>query len=74
MADVVYISKEGDMVDLICFRHYGYTNGATEKVLDANPGLAALGPVIPGGTRIVLPDLGAPEKQSAAKETVRLWE
>jgi phage tail protein X len=74
MADVIYISKYGDMVDLICFRHYGYTNGITETVLAANPGLAALGPLPPKGTRIVLPDLGASVQQSAAKETVRLWD
>ncbi|EIP8249617.1 TPA: tail protein X, partial [Escherichia coli] len=30
---------EGDTVDSLCFRHYGTTQGVTEKVLDANPGL-----------------------------------
>lgn len=74
MADVIYITKEGDMVDLICFRHYGHTVGTTEKVLAANPGLAELGPVPPKGTEIVLPDLGAPEQQPPVQETVRLWD
>ncbi|MBE4630368.1 tail protein X, partial [Escherichia coli] len=30
---------EGDTVDSLCFRYYGTTQGVTEKVLDANPGL-----------------------------------
>lgn len=30
---------QGDTVDLLCFRHYGTTQGVTEKVLAANPGL-----------------------------------
>jgi phage tail protein X len=74
MADVTYITKYGDMVDLICFRHYGHTIGTTEKVLAANPGLAALCPLPPKGTRILLPDLGAPAKQTPVKKTVRLWD
>jgi phage tail protein X len=74
VADVTYITKDGDMVDLICFRHYGHTLGTAEKVLAANPGLAGLGPLPPKGTRILLPDLGAPVKQTAVKKTVRLWD
>ncbi|MEG6501264.1 tail protein X, partial [Escherichia coli] len=30
---------QGDTVDLLCFRHYGTTQGVTAQVLDANPGL-----------------------------------
>ncbi|EMZ1517645.1 tail protein X, partial [Escherichia coli] len=30
---------EDDTVDSLCFRYYGTTQGVTEKVLDANPGL-----------------------------------
>ncbi|HFU8467441.1 tail protein X, partial [Escherichia coli] len=29
---------QGDTVDLLCFRHYGTTQGVTAQVLDANPG------------------------------------
>lgn len=31
---------QGDTVDLLCFRHYGTTQGVTEQVLAANPGLS----------------------------------
>ncbi len=33
-----------DTVDALCWRHYGRTQGVTEQVLKANPGLAEHGP------------------------------
>ncbi|WP_339023387.1 tail protein X [Aeromonas salmonicida] len=48
-------SQQGDTLDLILFRHYGYTAGITEQVLNLNPGLATLGPIIPTGTLINMP-------------------
>ena len=30
-------SLQGDTLDLILFRHYGYTAGITEQVLNLNP-------------------------------------
>lgn len=33
-----------DTVDALCWRHYGRTQGVTEQVLKANPGLAECGP------------------------------
>ncbi len=33
-----------DTVDALCWRHYGRTQGVTEQVLQANPGLAEYGP------------------------------
>lgn len=55
MADSnVVIASEGDSVDLIAYRRYG-SHGMEQAILEANPGLAALGPIIPLGTRIVLP-------------------
>lgn len=64
------IAHQGDTVDLICFRYYGRTAGVTEQVLDANPGLAALGPVLPVGTRVTLPDVPA----RASTNVVNLWD
>lgn len=63
-------SQQGDMVDLICYRRYGYTAGVTEQVLDANPGLAALGPILPIGTVVNLPDVA--EKQNDS--VIKLWD
>lgn len=64
------IASQGDTVDLICWRELGRTAGVTETVLDANPGLAALGPVLPIGTVVMIPD----ELPSPQQSTVKLWE
>lgn len=45
------------MVDEICHRHYGRSRGAVEQVLEANPGLAGYGPILPAGVEIALPDI-----------------
>lgn len=67
----VYRASQGDTVDIICWRFYGQQSGAVEAVLVANPGLAALGPVLPVNTEIVLPDLPNP---AAEAQTIRLWD
>ncbi len=67
-----YKTKDGDMLDWICWRVYGKPTpvGAVELVLDANPGLADKGPVYSAGILIVLPDL----PESGKKEVVKLWD
>jgi len=65
-----YRTKQGDMLDAICYKQYDGRPGATEAVLEANTGLAAYGPVLPSGLIITLPDL--PEAEPA--QTVRLWD
>ncbi|HBN7642444.1 tail protein X [Pseudomonas aeruginosa] len=65
------IANQGDTVDAICWRYYGRTAGVTEAVLDSNPGLADLGPVIPHGTAVTLPD-AAP--QAEQRQVVNLWD
>jgi len=66
-----YISREGDVVDEIAWRYYGTRLGrAVERLLDANPGLADHGPILPAGVRLVLPDLPAP----VAVKGVKLWD
>jgi len=64
-------AQQGDTVDALCWRHYGRTAGVVEQVLDANPGLADHGPVIPNGTLITLPD-SAP--QAERRQMVNLWD
>lgn len=64
-----YVTRDGDMLDWICWRHYGRSAGAVEAVLAANPGLADLGPVYAAGLTIALPDL----PDAGEIETVRLW-
>ncbi|MFP4182779.1 MAG: tail protein X [Thiohalospira sp.] len=54
---VTYRTTDGEMVDEICHRHYGRTRGVVEQVLEANPGLAARGPILPAGVRVELPEI-----------------
>ena len=62
---------QGDTVDAVVWRHYGRTAGLVERVLDANPGLADLGPVLPNGTLINLP---AAAPQAEQSQMVNLWD
>lgn len=65
-----YVTKQGETVDLACFRYYGHTRGVLEPVLKANPGLAGLGLIPPMGTNIAMPD---PQPVKAAP-LVSLWD
>lgn len=65
-----YQTKDGDVLDDVVSRYYGDTaNGIVELVLEANRGLADLGPVLPAGVSITLPDRPA----VATESLVRLW-
>jgi phage tail protein X len=66
----IYTTIQGDTVDLACAKVYGRTKVVTEMVLDANPGLAELGDILPFATRIVMPDM---PKQVTARPLVSLW-
>ena len=65
-----YITKDGDMLDWICWRHYGRSNGTTESVLEANPHLAFQPARLPTGLSVVLPEIEAPEVTGR----IRLWD
>lgn len=67
-----YRAKEGEMVDEICHLYYGRTKGVVEQVYAANRGLAALGPRLPAGTLVELPDL--PDSEADAGEFAELWD
>jgi phage tail protein X len=63
--------KHGEMIDLVCYRHYGRTRDVTELVLAANPGLSELGPLPPIGTLVHLPDINSKPQLPAL---VNLWD
>ncbi|WP_433589659.1 tail protein X [Pseudomonas koreensis] len=63
--------KQNDTVDALCWRHYGRTAGVTEAVLEANPGLADHGPILPKGLLVQMPEAQAAAQQ---RKTVHLWE
>lgn len=64
-------AHQGDTVDQLCHRHLGRTD-ITVSVLEANPGIAALGAVLPMGTALTLPD--AQTVAAAPKTMINLWD
>ncbi|NWD70779.1 tail protein X [Pseudomonas gingeri] len=64
-------AQQNDTVDNLCWRHYGRTAGVTEAVLEANPGLADHGPILPQGLVVEMPEdqINAPQRQM-----VNLWD
>ncbi|WEJ33851.1 tail protein X [Devosia sp. SD17-2] len=62
MAQAVLIKRERMTLDLLLFQAYGAEGQALlEVALGLNPGLAGLGPHIPQGTTVTLPDRPAPD-------------
>lgn len=59
---MIYRSKQGDVLDAICFEHYG-REGLTEFVLHVNHGLASYGSILPSGVLIELPAAPTPKPQ-----------
>ncbi len=68
---MIYRCKQNDVLDEICHDYYGDEKGTTEKVLQANPGLADKGVHLPIGLEIELPDLS--ENTVNKLPTTRLW-
>lgn len=66
-----YVTSDGDTVDQVAWKVYG-TQGArvTEKLLEANPGLAAMGEELPSGVVLQVPALD-PKPDLAGS---RLWD
>lgn len=63
-------ARQGDTLDLICHRHLGTTAGVTERALELNPGIAALGAELPIGAPVTLPE--APD--APVKTRTKLWD
>lgn len=69
---MTYQTRDGDMVDLICFDQYGAEalDQSVVAVLEANRGLADYGPQLPAGLTLILPDW-----QVEARDTgEQLWD
>lgn len=64
----VTIKGEGITADLLLFRTYGVSGQAlVEEFYDINPGVAALGPVLPLGTVVTIPDQPAVTSPAVAQ-------
>lgn len=62
-----YEAKYQEMLDDIVFRHYG-DHAPLQIVLNANPGLAKLGPIVPEGYGLILPPV-----VEEPKKYITLW-
>lgn len=71
MAPFQAISEPGDTVDKLVWRELRKGPAAVERVLDANPGLADLGTVLPNGTVVMIPTTAG---AAAAQPLVQLWD
>ena len=65
---ITYITKENDVIDWICWKHYGFTCGAVEELLRQNPKLAEY-EHLPEGLIITLPKI-----DKTATKIAKLWD
>lgn len=67
-------ARQGDTLDLLCWRHLGRTAGLLEIALELNPGVCQLGAILPHGTAITLPELTSSTAAAAVRPLVQLWD
>lgn len=69
---MIAVALQGDTVDMIAYRHFGYTAAVTEAILELNPGIAAMGVFVPEGTSVTLPNQTAIDTPTA--KLLQLWD
>ena len=72
MGTRTYTTRQGDTLDLIARKHYGYERGTTELLFTFNPNLIDYDTVLPEGVEINLPDVD--KSKNAIQEVVTLWD
>lgn len=66
-----YRCKQGDVLDAVCFAHYG-TENMVEAIMNHNNGLAGIGTHLPLGLLIRLPVVT--QTSVRITQTVSLWD
>lgn len=61
-----YQTRSGDMIDQLCFKHYGAVKGYINRIYEANPMLAQYPVKLPAGITIVMPEV-------EINDEVNLW-
>lgn len=68
----VQVTRDAMTLELVVWAALGrQDDGVVEETFALNPGLAALGAILPVGTFVELPEPQAPKP--ALRETVQLW-
>ena len=62
-----YQTKDGDVLDAICWHTYGTTLGTVEVVLQANRQIADSDAVFDAGITITLPDIAVPKEEDVIR-------
>lgn len=71
-AGMVERSRQGETVEALVWRVIAGDAEAVEAVLDANPGLAELGPILPTNTPVDIPAAAA--SSPATAPLVQIWD
>lgn len=67
-------AQQHDTLDALLWRHASRTRGLLEATLDANPGLADAGVVLPHGTAVAIPDAALRAPVQADQPLIQLWD
>ena len=71
---MIATAQHGETLDALCWRVLGKTAEVTEQALAANPGLADLGVLLPGGTQVDLTAAAAQASKPTRRQTISLWD
>lgn len=66
-------AHQGDTLDALLWRHAGRTGVLVAITLDANPGLADFGDVLPHGTAVDIPPVALLAPAVADQPLIQLW-
>ncbi|GAA0672716.1 phage tail protein X [Sphingomonas insulae] len=66
-------ARQGDTLDALIWRERGLGPADLPTVLAANPGLAAIGPILPKGQVVTIPAIATPAVTVRA-DVVNLWD
>ncbi|MGJ8514682.1 hypothetical protein R84981_001121 [Carnimonas sp. R-84981] len=65
------IAQQGETLDALCYR-LGIDSSLVVTVYELNRGLADLGPLLPQGTLVTMPDTITPKR--SANTVINLWD
>ena len=68
----ILTARSGDKLDLMLWRDLGLGPEHLTRVMDANPGLADLGDILPLGTVVTVPTITSPQT-TPTRPLIQLW-
>lgn len=71
MADTIF-AQQGDTLDALLWRERGFGPDDLAGVLQANPGIAELGVLLPIGTGVIVPETATPAPRTLP--LIQLWD